>query len=217
MELEVMDRLLNLPKTPVIMACKAVIQYQTIISRNIGAQDISLLTVGSVQAGTDNNVIPSSAVIKINLRWFNEKTRNVLLDGIARINEGIAVANGLSKEQYPSIKMKGNFTPLENSVPLTNKINTALQSIIEPEKIITTNLSAMSSEDFQKLVTRRNNNTPYNYLKVGIVNPATYAKAIEEGKKAPFFHHAGNYVVDLRAIPFGTEIGATALLTIFNK
>lgn len=204
-------------KDPVIMASNAVIQYQTIISRNIGAQDIAVLTVGSVQTGTDNNVIPSSAVIKINLRWFNEKTRNVLLDGIARINEGIAVANGLSKEQYPSIKMKGNFTPLVNSVPLTNKINTALKSVIDPENIIITNPSSMGSEDFQKLVTGRNNNTPYNYLKVGIVNPAAYSKAIEEGKKAPFFHHAGNYEVDLRAIPLGTEIGATAVLAIFNK
>jgi hippurate hydrolase len=113
--------------------------------------------------------------------------------------------------------MKGNFTPLVNNIPLTNKINAALGTVLHPDNIITSNLSAMSSEDFQKLVTGRNNNTPYNYLKVGIANPTAYARAIEEGRKAPFFHHAGNYLVDLRAIPLGTEIGATALLTIFNK
>ena len=73
------------------------------------------------------------------------------------------------------------------------------------------------SLDFQKLVTGKNNNTPYNYIKVGIANPAIYAKAREEGKKAPFFHHAGNYEVDLGAIPLGTEIGTTALLAIFKK
>lgn len=204
-------------KDPVVMACNAIIQYQTIISRNIAAQDVAVLTVGSVQAGTDNNVIPSSAVVKINLRWFNENTRNILLDGIKRINEGIAVANGLSKEQYPTIKMKGNFTPLENNVMLTNKVNTALSSVLDKDKIITNNLSAMSSEDFQQLVTGRNANTPYNYIKVGIANPAAYAKAIGEGKKAPFFHHAGNYEVDLRAIPLGTEIGVTALMAAFKK
>ena len=204
-------------KDPVLMACNAVLQYQTIISRNIAAQDVAVLTVGSIQAGTDNNVIPSSAVVKINLRWFNDKTRNILLDGITRINEGIAVANGLSKEQYPTIKMKGNFTPLENNVALTTKINTALSTVLDSDNILTRNLSAMSSEDFQKLVTGRNSNTPYNYIKVGIVNPAKFARALEEGKKAPFFHHAGNYEVDLRAIPLGTEIGATALLAVFNK
>ncbi len=127
------------------------------------------------------------------------------------------MANGLSKEQYPTIKMKGNFTPLENNVALTTKINTALSTVLDSDNILTRNLSAMSSEDFQKLVTGRNSNTPYNYIKVGIVNPAKFAKALEEGKKAPFFHHAGNYEVDLRAIPLGTEIGATALLAVFNK
>ncbi len=204
-------------KDPVVMACNAVMQYQTIISRNIAAQDIAVLTVGSIQSGTDNNVIPSSAILKLNLRWFNDKTRNTLLDGIKRINEGVAVANGLSKEQYPTIKMKGNYTPLENNTPLTNKINAALSTVIDTSKIITSNPATMGSEDFQKLVTERNNNTPYNYIKVGIANPSVYAKAIAEGKRAPFYHHTGSYEVDLSAIPLGTEIGSIALLTIFRK
>jgi hippurate hydrolase len=204
-------------KDPIVMACNAVMQYQTIISRNIAAQDVAVLTVGSIQSGTDNNVIPSSAIVKLNLRWFNDKIRNTLLDGINRINEGIAVANGLSKELYPAIKMKGNYTPLENDPALTNKINSALRTVINPEKIITNYPANMGSEDFQKLVTGNNNKTPYNYIKVGIANPTIYDKAIQEGKKAPFFHHANNYQVDLGGIPLGTEIGTTALLTIFNK
>jgi hippurate hydrolase len=97
---------------------QCVMQYQTIISRNIAAQDVAVLTVGAIHAGTDNNVIPSSAVVKLNLRWFDEKTRNILLDGIKRINEGIAIANGLSPDQYPVIKMKGNVFPLNNNVAL---------------------------------------------------------------------------------------------------
>lgn len=204
-------------KDPIVMACNAVMQYQTIVSRNIAAQDVAVLTVGSIQSGTDNNVIPSLAIVKLNLRWFNDKIRNTLLDGINRINEGIAVANGLSKELYPTIKMKGNYTPLENDPALTNKINSALRTVINPEKIITNYPANMGSEDFQKLVTGNNIKTPYTYIKVGIANPAIYEKAIQEGKKAPFFHHANNYQVDPGGIPLGTEIGATALLTIFNK
>ena len=61
------------------------------------------------------------------------------------------------------------------------------------------------------------NKTVYDYIKVGIANPSTYSTALLKGKKAPFFHHAGNYQVDLGAIPLGTEIGVTALLTIFKK
>jgi len=203
-------------KDPIVMACNAVMQYQTIISRNIAAQDVAVLTVGAIQAGTDNNVIPASAVVKVNLRWFNDKTRNTLLDGIKRINEGIAVANGLSKEQYPTIKMKGKVYPLENNVELTNKINAVLGEVITPENIFTNTLASMGAEDFQHLVMGFNK-TACNYINVGIVNPTAYAKAKQEGKKSPFFLHANNYQVDLGGIPLGTEIGATALLTIFKK
>lgn len=203
-------------KDPIVMACNAVMQYQTIISRNIAAQDVAVLTVGSIQSGTDNNVIPSSAIVKLNLRWFNEKTRNTLLDGIKRINEGIAIANGLTKEQYPTIKMKGYYSPLENNTALTNKINAALTPILKSESIMTTNLALMVAEDFQQLLIGVDK-AEYNFIRVGVANPAIYDRAIQEGKKAAFFYHAGNYQVDLGAIPLGTEIGATALLTIFKK
>lgn len=203
-------------KDPIVMACNAVMQYQTIVSRNIAAQDVAVLTVGAIQSGIDNNVIPASATLKLNLRWFNEKTRNTLLDGIKRINEGIAIANGLSKEQYPTIKMKGNVFPLENDLTLTNRINAALSSVITPQNIYTNIPSLMVSEDFHHLVIG-NNKTVYDFIRVGIANPDAYTKAIQEGKKAPFFYHAGNYQVDLGAIPLGTQIGATALLAMFKK
>ncbi len=163
------------------MACNAVLQYQTIISRNTPAQDAAVLTVGAIQAGSDNNVIPSSAVLKISIRWFDEKTRNILLDGIKRINEGIAVANGLSGELYPKIKMKGSAFPLDNNVALTNKVNAALAPIVGSENIIVNRRPAMYSEDFQSLI-YGNNKSISDYMQVGTANQALFAKAISEGK-----------------------------------
>jgi len=203
-------------RDPIIMACNAVMQYQTIISRNISAQDVAVLTVGSIQAGTDNNVIPATALVKLSLRWYNEKVRNILLDGIKRINEGIAIANGLSMERYPNIKMKGSVVPLENNVTLTDKLNAALSSVIVPGNIITNKPASMYSDDFQNLI-YGNKKTVCDFIIIGIADPVIYAKAISEGKTAPFDHHAGNFQVDIAAIPLGTEVGATALLEIFKK
>jgi len=138
----------ELTKDPVVMACNAVMQYQTIISRSIAAQDVAVLTVGAIHSGGDNNVIPASAVVKLNLRWFNDRIRNVLLDGIKRINEGIGVANGLSKENYPSILMKGSVYPQVNEPALAAKVNKALANIISPEKIIINTPPIMGSEVF---------------------------------------------------------------------
>ena len=206
----------ELTKDPIVMACNAVMQYQTIISRSIAAQEAAVLTVGAIHAGGDNNVIPSSAIVKLNLRWFNEKTRNVLLEGIKRVNEAIAVSNGLSKEMYPTILMKSNVFPQVNDAAVTGKINKALTTILEPEKIIANTPPIMGSEDFNHLVLG-NNKTRCDYIWVGIANRDEVAKALKEGKRGPYFNHNGNYKVDLSGIPLGTEIGVTALLELFRK
>jgi amidohydrolase len=206
----------HLARDPIVMGSTAVMQYQTIISRNIAPQDIAVLTVGAFQAGIENNVIPPSALLKLNLRWFNEKVRNALLDGIRKINEGIAIANNLPKEMYPTIKMKSMVYPLVNNTALVNKINSSLQFVLELDKIINSTPAIIASEDFHHLVIH-NKKTVYDYIFVGTANPAMVAKALQEGKIYPFFNHNGNYEVDLAAIPLGTSIGATALLELFKK
>ncbi len=206
----------ELTKDPIVMASNAIQQYQTIISRGIAAQDAAVLTVGAIHAGGDNNVIPASAVVKLNLRWFNDKIRNTLLDGIKRINEGIAVANGLPKESYPTILMKGSVYPQVNDSALAYKVNKALSSVMAADKIIVNTPPIMGSEDFNHLVLG-NNKTICDYVWVGTANPEDVAKANQEGKKAPYYNHNGNYKVDLSAIPLGTVIGVTALLELFKK
>ncbi|HWY33650.1 MAG TPA: hypothetical protein VNX68_03325, partial [Nitrosopumilaceae archaeon] len=136
--------------------------------------------------------------------------------GIKRINEGIAVANGLSREQYPTIKIKGSAFPLENNVPLTNKINAALSTVMPAENIIVNRPPVMYSEDFQNLI-YGNKKSVSDYILVGTANQVLFAKAISEGKTAPFNHHAGDFQVDISTIPWGTEIGAVSLLAVFNK
>ncbi len=206
----------QLGKDPIVMGSSAVMQYQTIISRSIAAQDAAVLTVGAFQAGIENNVIPPSALLKLNLRWFNEKDRNTLLDGIKHINEGIAIANNLPKELYPTIKMKSKAYPLVNNTAMVNKINSALAAVMPPDKIITNTPSIMGSEDFHHLVIH-NKKAIYDYILVGIADPEVAAKANKEGKKYPFSNHNGNYRVELAAIPLGTLIGAVGLMELFKQ
>jgi hippurate hydrolase len=73
----------------------------------------------------------------------------------------------------------------------------------------------MGSEDFQHLV-KANSKTVYDYLLLGIVNPAVFAQAQKEGKMFPYTNHNGNFMVDLMAIPFGTEVGTIMVLKAFK-
>lgn len=203
-------------KDPVVMGSNAVLQYQTIISRNMAAQEVAVLTVGAFQSGNSNNVIPSSALLKLNLRWFNEKTRNKLLDGIKNINEGIAIANDLPKDMYPTMEFKATAFPLINNSDMVERINKSFTRVLDKQNILTDRPALMPSEDFPYLVAS-NSKTVYDYVFVGIANGEAVAKANKEGKPYPFFIHNSNYQVDLSAIPLGTELGATALLELLKK
>jgi amidohydrolase len=203
-------------KDPIVMAANAIMQYQTIISRNVAAQEAAVLTVGAIHAGVDNNVIPASATVKLNLRWFNDKTRQTLIDGIQRVNEAVAIANGLPRELYPVINFKSTVTPLINDTAMVNRVNQSLQSLGGIRNIISNAPSVMGSEDFQHLV-KKGSATVYDYIQVGTANVDEYTKAIKEGKKGPYFNHNGNYKVDLSAIPLGTAIGAVGLMELFRR
>lgn len=206
----------ELTKDPVVMLSNAVLQYQTIISRNIAAQETGVLTVGAIHAGGDNNVIPASGVAKLNLRWFKELTRNTLLSRIEAINKGIAVANGLPPELYPTINMKSSTIPLVNDTGLTKRINKALTAVLTPQNIITDLPAFMGSEDFTYLALDRNR-TACSYSFVGVAHPDDVASAAAEGKKHPYGIHTGVYKVDLAAIPLGTMIGAVGLFELLRK
>jgi amidohydrolase len=206
----------HVAKDPILMGAAAVIEYQTIISRAIDPQNAAVITVGSFQSGIDNNVIPGSALLKLNLRWFNEQDRNLMINGIKRINESIAFAYDLPKELYPTLTMKGMAYPLVNNEVMVDKVNKALEAVIVPEKNIKNIPAVMGSEDFHHLVIH-NPKPVYDYMLVGVANNEDSEKATKEGKMFPFFNHNSNFEVDLTVIPLGVTLGTTALLEIFKK
>src|SRR2546421_11069679 len=70
---------------PVVMAAAVVLRLQTIVSRELAANEAAVVTVGSLQAGEKENVIPDEAIIKLNVRTVDEGVRQRVLAAISRI------------------------------------------------------------------------------------------------------------------------------------
>ena len=70
---------------PMVMAAATVMRLQTIVSRELAAAEAAVVTIGSLQAGTKENVIPEEAIIKLNVRSFDEGVRQRVLAAIERI------------------------------------------------------------------------------------------------------------------------------------
>lgn len=206
----------HLAKDPVLMASTAVVQYQFIVSRAIDPLHAAVLTVGSVQAGTDNNVIPASALVKINLRWYDEKDRQLMLDGIERINQSIASAYNLPPELKPTTVMKGGSKVLSNDAGMAKTLTPVLQSFLGEKAVLSNAPKVMGSEDFHHLVIE-NENPRYMYMYVGTAKPEHFKQAQAEGKQVPYSSHNPDYQVDLDAIPLGAKIGTLSVLEFLAK
>ena len=192
-----------------------VVQYQAIVSRTIEPQQTAVLTVGSIQAGIDNNVIPSTALVKANLRWYEPKVREQLIAGIRSVSNGIARTYGMPEDQMPVITMKGGSTPLVNDDALAKRLAVPLRGLLGDQSVVTEFPPATGSEDAHLLV-GPHADVPFTYLIVGIADPAVFAAAQKEGKLVPYSSHNPNFLVDVTAIPLGAKVATVAMLELLK-
>ncbi len=206
----------QIAKDPVIMGAYAITQYQALVARVIPPLETAVLTVGSFQAGTENNVIPETALLKINLRYFSEETRQKLIAGTRAINNGIARTYGMPEDKLPTMAMKGNSPPLANDGALVERLLPSLGDLLGQERIITSFPSSTGSEDAHVLVSPHPD-TKVAYMAVGIADAAAATAARERGDVFAFGAHGPHYRVDLAAIPLGTKIAAVSVLELLSK
>lgn len=197
---------------PVVMAAQAVMSYQTIISRTVDPQAAAVLTVGSIQAGRDNNVIPQTALLKLNLRWLQPQVRETMLKRIDAIDNGIAVGAGMPADKLPTRLMKGGSGPLVNDKALVEAVNPSLLELLGEGKVINNFPTVMGSEDFQDAFA--DSKTPYVYLLIGVAPVAMFQAAQTAGRPFPYSNHNPDFFVDLEAIPLGAKIDTVAALAL---
>lgn len=207
----------QLTKDPVLMVAYAVSQYQAIVSRVIDPQQTGVLTVGSIQAGIDNNVIPQTALVKANLRWFDPVVRQQMLNGIKSISEGVARTYGMPEDQLPVITMKGGSTPLVNDEGLSARLAATLKPVFGEKNVITEFPPATGSEDVH-LLKGPHTDIPFNFMIVGVADPKVFAAAQKPGvaMTLPYSAHNPNFVVDLAAIPLGASIATISMLDLLQ-
>jgi hippurate hydrolase len=93
-------------RDPIVLASRIVGTLQTLVSRELDPQDAAVVTVGSFQGGTKHNIISDQATLLLTVRSYNEKTRRALLDGIARIARGEAIAAGVPDDKMPVVTIR---------------------------------------------------------------------------------------------------------------
>jgi amidohydrolase len=161
---------------PVVMAAATVMRLQTIVSREVAAAEAAVVTIGVLQAGTKENVIPNDALIKLNVRTFDAGVRTRVLAAIERIVNAEAEASGAPRK--PEITPLDRYPLNVNDEAASRRIAEAFRAHFSPARVQHTG-PAPASEDFGCFGTAWH--VPSVFWFVGGTDPDTYAKAKAAG------------------------------------
>ena len=162
---------------PVVMAAAAVMRLQTVVSREVAMTDSAVVTVGTMKAGMNENVIPDRALLRLNVRTFKDQVRTRVLAAIKRILEAEAEASGAPKP--PEFSVLSEYPLTRNDEAATRKAVAALQRQFGDGRV-TEIAPATASEDFGLFGAAWD--VPTVFWVIGGIDPTIYANAQKAGK-----------------------------------
>jgi hippurate hydrolase len=162
---------------PVVMAASTVLRLQTIVSREVSPLDSAVLTVGALQAGTKENIIPDDATIKLNMRTYDDGVRERILGAVRRICCAEAEASAAPKP--PEFTTLGSYPLTDNDPDATARVAAEFRDQFGEDRVREVKPGS-ASEDFS--VFGRSWGVPYVFWFVGGTEPAVYEAARRAGK-----------------------------------
>ncbi|WP_176594611.1 M20 family metallopeptidase [Sphingobium sp. EM0848] len=194
---------------PVVMAASTVLRLQTIVAREVAATEAAVVSVGVLQAGTKENIIPDEALIKLNVRTFDEGVRQRVLSAIERIVNAEAAASGATRP--PEITPLDRYPLNVNDKDASDRVAAAFRTHFSGERVHHSG-PACASEDFGCYGTEWN--VPSVFWFVGGTDPELHAKATAEGRlnELPVNHSPHFAPVLHPTLKTGVEAMATAAM-----
>ncbi len=203
-------------KDPIVLASRIVTTLQTLVSREQEPQDPAVVTVGSFIGGATHNVVPTEAKLLITVRSYSDATRQHLLDGIARIAKGEAIAAGVPENRMPIMAIRKDYTAATYNTPeFADEIGALLRSHFGDARVEKVQAS-MGGEDFGQYYLADKSIRSMIFW-VGGVSPAKMAAA-KAGKETLPSLHSAYWAPDAEAVVgTGARALTVAALDILKK
>jgi amidohydrolase len=129
---------------PIPIACTIVGHLQTLVSRGVDPLDSAVLTVGKIESGTVENIIPNEAFIYGTCRTLSEATLRQLTEGMERISSHVAQAHRASAE----VIIKPGYPTTVNHPDEARFMARVMGEVAGAANVHTDVLPAMTAEDF---------------------------------------------------------------------
>ncbi|HWV59791.1 MAG TPA: amidohydrolase [Sphingopyxis sp.] len=175
-------------KDPIVLGSRIVGALQTLVSREVSPLDSAVVTVGSFHAGAKHNIISDEARLQLTVRSYTDAVRDHLLDGIARIAKGEAIAAGVPEDRMPVVTVqRDEYTPATFNTPeFTEEMAAYLKTSFGEDRVVKMP-PVMGGEDFGRFG-REDKSIKSLIVWVGGVPQAEYDAAKKEGRTLPSLH-----------------------------
>lgn len=144
---------------PVVAGSAIVMALQSIVSRNTPPLEMSVITVGSFQAGQVNNVIPQRALLKLSVRALSREVHAMLKKRIAELVQAQAQSYGVTA----TVDFVSGYPVLVNTKEETDFARAVACELVGDSNVCLNAAPLTGSEDFAFMLEQ----LPGCYLLIG--------------------------------------------------
>jgi len=167
---------------PIVIAARMILALQTIVSREIKPGDPAVITVGYIQGGTKNNIIPDEVRLGLTVRSYTPEVRKHLLAAIERVAK--AEAQAAEAPKAPRVQVAESTDALYNDPKLAERLSQALIQALGTGRVEKAP-PTMTSEDYSYFVEA---GVPSFYFWLGVADPEKFKEAKSSGTHLPSNH-----------------------------
>ncbi len=201
---------------PIVLSSKMILDFKTIVSREINPVAPAVVTVGAIHGGTKHNIIPGEVDMKLTIRFFTDDVYRQIISAIRRIADGNAAAAGLSADRMPLLTTGSEYTPpVENDADLVSRATASMAGMLGKENVIRVD-PATVAEDFGRYG-RTPEKVKIALFWLGGVSPADYRESLEKGTMLPGLHSSNFYPDFAPAYITGVSAMSLTLIDLFNS
>jgi amidohydrolase len=204
-------------KDPIVLSAEIINALQTIVSRENNPIDPAVITVGSIQGGTKNNIIPDEVKMLLTVRSYKADVRDHLLAAIDRVAKGCALAAGFPPDRLPIVEhLKDQFSPaVYNNPDLTRRLVAVWKMQLGNDNVVQIDPS-MGAEDFSEF-SLADHSIPAVDFGFGAVDPARVAESKKTGTPLPSLHSSKFAPVPEPTIRTGVIGMTSSVLELMKK
>ena len=169
-----------------------------VVSRRLNPVEEGVITIGTIQGGTKDNIIADTVTMTGTIRAFTVENRRLLHDELRRACSIIEPVGGRFE-----LEIQTGYPPTVNSPEACEVMMAATRDLLGEGNVITAD-KIMGAEDFSFMAQE----APGCFLRLGVHNPAWEER---------YFVHTPTFRIDEDALPVGTASLVSAALAWMNQ